>query len=99
MLPKNLRGRKDIFKFDFSKTPSWKPYPLAGIFQRFGGPRNNQFFRVLYLLKDQKHTRPRWDLSSQVESVFEEYFDQYFNEGDLDSFSPNHAGSVGGSRI
>jgi hypothetical protein len=97
MLPKNLRGRKDVFKFDFSTNAAYRPYPLEGIFQRFGGPKGNKYFRVLYLLKDKKNTKPLWQFTPQVEKIFDQLFDQYFYDGELDSFDPSRAGWVGGA--
>jgi hypothetical protein len=82
MFPNALRGRKDIFAFDFSKDSSWKPYPHNGIFQRV---RGGQQLRILYLLNDKKKTPARWQFSDQVEKVVDEYFDRYYGEDELDS--------------
>ncbi|HYX35800.1 MAG TPA: hypothetical protein VE954_22100 [Oligoflexus sp.] len=82
LLPNSLRGRPDIFKFDFSRNPAYKPYPLVGIFQRV--MRGKQF-RVMYLLKDEKNTRPLWKFTPQVEWVIDRYFDQYFDDPDSPS--------------
>jgi hypothetical protein len=79
MLPNALRGRKDVFKFDFSKNSNHKPFPLVGIFQRV---MNSKHFRVLYLLKDQKNTRPHWEFAPQVESAIDKYFERYYDEID-----------------
>ncbi len=75
MLPKALRGRSDIFKFDFTKKPGYKPYPLVGIFQRIAGGR---YFKVLYLLKDRKVTKPLWNFDGQVEAAVKSYFSKHF---------------------
>jgi hypothetical protein len=80
MLPKALRGRNDVFRFDFSGKASYKPFPLSGIFQRVMGGKH---LRVLYLLKDEKTTAPRWEFTSQVEETFDRYFDQYYDELDI----------------
>jgi hypothetical protein len=82
LLPNNLRGRPDIFKFDFSRNPAYKPYPLVGIFQRV---MNGKLFRLMYLLKDEKKTKPLWKFTPKVEQVIDRYFDQYFD--DPDSYS------------
>jgi hypothetical protein len=76
MFPNALRGRKDIFAFDFSKNASWKPYPHHGIFQRVMGGKH---LRILYLLKNKKTTPARWHFSDQVEDVVDEYFNQAYN--------------------
>jgi hypothetical protein len=75
MFPNALRGRKDVFAFDFSQNPSWKPYPHHGIFQRV---RGGQHLRILYLLKDKKTTPARWQFQGQVEDVVDEYFHSYY---------------------
>lgn len=72
MLPRNLRNQKDVFKADFSKSAQYKLFPLVGLFQRVGKGK----LRVLYLLKDEKHTKPSWDFADQVESAVDKYFDQ-----------------------
>ncbi|WP_141732416.1 hypothetical protein [Oligoflexus tunisiensis] len=77
MFPNALRGRKDVFKFDFSQNPSWKPYPHVGIFQRV---MNGKHFRILYLLKDQKNTKPLWHFDDQVEATVDHCFDRYHDE-------------------
>jgi hypothetical protein len=71
MLPNALRGRSDVFRFDFSKNSSYKPYPLNGIFQRVGG---GKYFKVLYLLKDQKDTRSTWNFAETVERAVDTHF-------------------------
>jgi hypothetical protein len=81
MFPNALRGRKDVFAFDFSQNASWKPYPHHGIFQRVRGGKH---LRILYLLKDKKTTPARWHFSDQVEDVTHEYFDRYYHD-ELDS--------------
>jgi hypothetical protein len=81
MFPKALRGRKDVFAFDFSKNSSWKPYPHNGIFQRLRGGKH---LRFLYLLKDKKTTPARWQFSEQVEDVVDQYFDRYYDAYELD---------------
>lgn len=90
MLPKALRGKADVFKFDYSKNPKYKPYPLVGIFQRrFRG----KYIMVLYLLKKRKLTRPLWQFDDQVERGVEKYFTRHFLEKDVDSgleFKPAH---------
>jgi hypothetical protein len=83
MFPNALRGRKDVFAFDFSQNASWKPYPHHGIFQRV---RGGQHLRILYLLKDKKTTPARWQFSEQVEDVVDQYFDRYYDDDELDSF-------------
>jgi hypothetical protein len=83
MFPNALRGRKDVFAFDFSQNPSWKPYPHHGIFQRV---RGGQHLRILYLLKDKKTTPARWQFQGQVEDVVDQYFDRYYDDYELDSF-------------
>ncbi|HYX35751.1 MAG TPA: hypothetical protein VE954_21855, partial [Oligoflexus sp.] len=62
MLPRALRSRTDVFKADFSTDGKYKPFPLFGLFQRAGRGK----LRVLYLLKDEKHTKPAWDFADQV---------------------------------
>jgi hypothetical protein len=86
MFPNALRGRKDVFAFDFSKDASWKPYPHNGIFQRV---RGGQYLRLLYLLKDKKTTPARWNFGEQVADVVDEYFDRYHDDDELDSFHWN----------
>ncbi len=76
-LPKALRGRDDIFKFDFSRKSTHKPFPLVGIFQR---THNGKYFRVLYLLKDRKNTKPVWKFASQVERAMDKYFDRAYGD-------------------
>jgi len=83
MFPKALRSRKDVFAFDFSKKPSWKPFPHNGIFQRVKG---GKYLRILYLLKDKKTTPARWKFTEQVEGVVDEYFDRYYDDDELGSF-------------
>ncbi|MDQ3234541.1 MAG: hypothetical protein M3Q07_22280 [Pseudobdellovibrionaceae bacterium] len=78
-LPNALRGRDDIFKFDFSQKSSYKPYPLVGIFQR---THHGKFFRVLYLLKDRKNTKPLWNFRGQVERAMDRHFDRAYGEVD-----------------
>ncbi|WP_141732401.1 hypothetical protein [Oligoflexus tunisiensis] len=75
MFPNALRGRKDVFKFDFSQNPSWKPYPHVGIFQRV---MNGKHLRILYLLKGEKKTKPAWHFDSQVEEATDEYFERFY---------------------
>jgi hypothetical protein len=77
MFPNALRGRKDVFAFDFSKNSSWKPYPHNGIFQRVNSGKH---LRLLYLLKDKKTTPARWQFSEQVEDVVDQHFDRYYEE-------------------
>jgi hypothetical protein len=43
---------------------------------------NSKHFRVLYLLKDQKNTRPHWEFAPQVESAIDKYFERYYDEID-----------------
>jgi hypothetical protein len=81
MFPNALRGRKDVFAFDFSKNSSWNPYPHNGIFQRV---RGGQQLRILYLLKDKKTTPACWQFSEQVEKVVDEYFDRYYDDEETD---------------
>jgi hypothetical protein len=81
MFPKELRGRKDVFRFDFSQNPSWKPYPHDGIFQRV---MNGKRLRLLYLLKDEKKTKPVWHFDDQVEETVDQYFERYYD--DIDSY-------------
>ncbi len=88
MFPKALRGRKDVFAFDFSQNASWMPYPHHGIFQRVRGGKH---LRILYLLKDKKTTPARWKFSEQVEKVVDEHFDRYYDDDELDSFYWNSA--------
>lgn len=90
LLPNALRGRSDVFKFDFSKKASYKPYPLVGIFQR---TNNGKFFRVLYLLKDIKNTKPLWHFSEKIDDTVDDYFDIYFNEDDPDDYTREKPGS------
>ncbi|MDQ3232788.1 MAG: hypothetical protein M3Q07_13305 [Pseudobdellovibrionaceae bacterium] len=79
MLPGALRGRKDIFKADFSRNPSSKLFPLMGLWQRVNGGKK---IRLLYLLKDRKHTRPVWEFSGQVESTVDRFFGRFFEARD-----------------
>jgi hypothetical protein len=81
MFPNALRGRKDVFAFDFSKNAGWKPYPNHGIFQRV---KDGKHLRILYLLKDKKTTPARWQFSEQVTDVVDQYFDRYYYDDDLD---------------
>jgi hypothetical protein len=82
MFPNALRGRKDVFALDFSKSSCWKSYPHNGIFQRV---RGGQQVRILFLLKDKKTTPTRWQFSERVEKVVDEYFDRYYDDDELDS--------------
>lgn len=82
MLPNALRTRKDVFRFDFSAKPNYRPFPMDGIFQRV---MNGKHLRILYLLKDKKKTNPRWNFDVQVESAVDKYFDRYFD--DIDDIS------------
>lgn len=82
MFPNALRGRKDVFKFNFS-NPAWKPYPLNGIFQRVMGSKH---LRILYLLKNEKKTKPIWQFGPQVEETVDEYFERYYD--DIESYGP-----------
>jgi hypothetical protein len=77
MFPNALRARKDVFAFDFSQNPTWKPFPHRGIFQRV---MNGKHLRVLYLMKEEKETPARWGFGEQVEDVVDEYFDRYYDE-------------------
>ncbi|MDQ3230659.1 MAG: hypothetical protein M3Q07_02480 [Pseudobdellovibrionaceae bacterium] len=79
MLPGALRGRKDVFKADFSRNPSSKLFPLMGLWQRVNGGKK---VRLLYLLKDRKHTRPVWEFAGQVESTIDRFFGRFFEVGD-----------------
>jgi hypothetical protein len=78
MFPNALRCRKDVFALDFSKNASWKPYPHNGIFQRV---MNGKRLRLLYLLKNQKHTNPIWHFGDQVEDIAVRHFEQFNNGG------------------
>lgn len=83
MLPKALRGRKDVFRFDSSQNASWRPYPYNGIFQRVRGGKH---LRILYLFKHKKTMPSRWEFGEQVETVVDKYFDRYYDEYELASF-------------
>ncbi|WP_176737015.1 hypothetical protein [Oligoflexus tunisiensis] len=78
MLPRALRSRPDVFKADFSTDGKYKPFPLVGLFQRAGKGK----LRVLYLLKDEKHTKPIWNFSDQVSRSVDRNFEREFeNQG------------------
>ncbi|MDQ3232572.1 MAG: hypothetical protein M3Q07_12185 [Pseudobdellovibrionaceae bacterium] len=80
MLPKSLRGRDDVFKFDFS-NPANKPFPLVEIFQRI---MDGKRLRLLNRLKSQKNTKARWEFGPQVQASVDKYFDKFYD--DLETF-------------
>jgi hypothetical protein len=79
LLPRALRGRRDIFKFDYSKSNSYKPYPLSGLFQRH--PQGKKIV-VSYLLKKTKVTRSRWGFREKVERSIERNLDAHYFKND-----------------
>ncbi|HYX38493.1 MAG TPA: hypothetical protein VE954_35775 [Oligoflexus sp.] len=77
MFPNALRGRKDVFLGDFSTNSAWKFFPHKGIFQRL---QNGKRLRLLYLLKQQKHTRPTWGFSDQVQDAVDKHFERHYDD-------------------
>lgn len=68
--PKHILENARVFKADF-KGKNHRYAPHAGIFMRIN---NNKNLKALYLLKDRRKYKPRWEFEKTVEETAMEKF-------------------------
>jgi hypothetical protein len=72
-LPRKILEQKEVFSASFEGKGNHKFSGLEGIFQR---DRKRNTLRILYLLKDRKTTKARWDFGKTVAEAVDRRFQQ-----------------------